>query len=325
MFITVLMCVYNSAQFLEKAILSILNQTYKEFEFLIVDDGSTDGSIDICKRYAAVDSRIVIIKNERNLGLAASLNKGIEQAKGQYIARQDADDCSLSNRLEIQLNYALENKQIEVIGSDCFVTDIADRIVFLDDSFSKIKEHRHTLLNRKAIFPHGSAFLRKEKLLEAGLYDPRFYYVQDAELWLRLIKHGARIHVINQPLYFYRTGPVATRKRAHAKALFNKVLQMIYAENKDPAFISSELEKIQAYLKNAGSKKHSHYMANYWKSLGNAAYFNKWDIKTALMYISKAVRESNSFINYFKYFILSLIYVFPPGLIKTMLRFRREV
>ena len=109
------MSVYNGEKYLAEAIKSILNQTYKNFEFIIVNDGSKDNSVEIIKNYMKKDNRIVLIDRE-NKGLPYSLNEGISIAKGQYIARMDADDISLSNRFEKQIKYMEENK-IDVCGS----------------------------------------------------------------------------------------------------------------------------------------------------------------------------------------------------------------
>jgi len=323
MLVSVLMSVYNDEIFLEKAIKSILAQTFTEFEFIIIDDGSTDSSVEICKRFASEDTRIVFMQNRTNMGLAAALNKGITIAKGTYIARQDADDCSAINRLEVQLKYALENQDIDLIGANSFVIDINDETVYEDRSYALIKDFKEVLLNRKAIFPHGSAFLKKEKLIDVGLYDTRFYYVQDGEFWLRLISKGAKIHVVNKPLYFYRTTPVASIKNLHAKDLFNKVLRMKYAENKNAEEVDSELQHIKTFLQKTKGPQQPNYMADYWKSLGNASYLNHCDITVSYNYIKKAIFERNSFINYPKYIVLVLMYMLPPSIIKQIIKLGR--
>ncbi|MCI0471302.1 MAG: glycosyltransferase, partial [Candidatus Aminicenantes bacterium] len=105
--ITVLMSVFNNAAYLREAIDSILNQTYTDFEFLIIDDASTDSSKEIISHYH--DTRIRLIENKRNIGLTKSLNKGLHKAKGEYIARMDADDISLPDRLAVQYAFLQEN------------------------------------------------------------------------------------------------------------------------------------------------------------------------------------------------------------------------
>lgn len=320
--ITVLMSVYNSDQYLAKSINSVLAQTYKEFEFIIIDDGSTDQSIEICKGFAEGDSRILFIENGKNLGLPKSLNKGIKLAKGNYIARQDADDYSAPNRLELQLKYAKENPKADLIGSDCYVVDLNDDVVYQDISFSACTNHRDSLLKHRAIFPHGSAFIKKEKLLQVGLYDTRFYYVQDGELWLRMISENAVIHVIEALLYYYRVGPNGSIKRNTAKRMFNNVLRMKYAENNKTDVVDRELESINAYLTNCKAAMKPYFMADYWRSLGNASYLLNSDKRLPYTYINKAISETNSPMSYPKYLLLKTVYLLPSSLVKKCLKFK---
>src|SRR3989344_1456117 len=120
--ISVIMSVYNGMPYLEQAAESVLNQTYKNFEFIIVDDASTDDTLKYLKLLK--DRRIKLIRNKKNLGLAASLNIALRQAKGDYIARMDADDISYPERLDIQLKFLTKNKSIDLCGS--WVTLIND-------------------------------------------------------------------------------------------------------------------------------------------------------------------------------------------------------
>ena len=112
--VTVLMPVYNCEKYLRESIESILNQTFKDFEFLIINDGSSDKSAEIVESYN--DNRINFVQNEKNIGLAASLNRGLDIAKGEYIARMDADDISLPERLEKQVRFMETNPQIGICG-----------------------------------------------------------------------------------------------------------------------------------------------------------------------------------------------------------------
>ena len=112
------MSIFNNEKSLNSAIESILNQSYKDFEFIIVDDGSRDNSLDIVKLYAKKDKRIKIIKNSINLGLAKSLNRAIQYSQGIFIARQDGDDISLPNRLEEQIKFLKKNPEYAFCGSN---------------------------------------------------------------------------------------------------------------------------------------------------------------------------------------------------------------
>ena len=110
--VSVVMSVFNGEAHLEQAIESVLNQRFRDFEFIILDDGSTDGSLEILKQMAQRDNRIHLVQNHMNLGLIASLNKGIRLSKGKYIARQDADDISLPERLACQVKFLNEKQHI---------------------------------------------------------------------------------------------------------------------------------------------------------------------------------------------------------------------
>jgi glycosyltransferase involved in cell wall biosynthesis len=324
MLVSVLMSVYNSEDHLDSSIQSILNQTYKDFEFIIIDDGSKDKSVSIIEKYAAADPRIILIKNERNLGLASSLNKGIQLAKGKYIARQDADDLSVPERLETQLNYAITHEDVDIVASNSYIIDIHGNLVCETKKFSRIKNYYDKLLNRKAIFIHGSAFLKTSKLLEVGLYDSRFYYSQDGEYWLRLISNGAKVHIIEQSLYYYREAPLVNNKKHQVKSLYNRVKNMIYVENEDVNIVDTELRNINQILSKNTWQPYSFYMAEYWKNLANKAYLNNSDRATCYRYLGKAFREKNSPGAYPRYFLLSVLYLIPNRLTSKVLNLRRK-
>lgn len=114
--ISVIMPVYNGESFINEAILSILNQTYHNFEFLIIDDNSTDKSADIAKEYARMDDRIIVISNENDQGIVGALNTGLKHARGTYIARMDGDDISRPYRFQKQIDFLESHKQIDVVG-----------------------------------------------------------------------------------------------------------------------------------------------------------------------------------------------------------------
>ena len=121
--VSVIMSVYNGEKYLSKAIESILNQSYRNFEFIIVDDASTDSSLEIINEYLKIDNRIIILSNNVNIGLGSSLNKAIQFSSGEFIARMDSDDISIPDRLEKQINYLLEHKNIHILGGDQIIID----------------------------------------------------------------------------------------------------------------------------------------------------------------------------------------------------------
>jgi len=195
--ITVLMSVYNGEKYLHEAIDSILNQTYKNFEFLIMNDASTDSSREIILSYD--DPRIILVDNERNLGLASSLNKGIYLAKGEYIARMDADDISLSHRLQTQVDFMDNHPETGICGSGIKCFGNSEELI----KFSTNYEINYTLLFHNQL-AHATVIMRKSLLEKFKLkYDENILYAQDYELWTRCLE---LFQIVNLPdvLLLYR-------------------------------------------------------------------------------------------------------------------------
>jgi len=202
--VTVLMPVYNGEKYIREAIESILRQTFTDFEFLIVNDGSTDKSIEIIQSYN--DSRIKLVNNERNLGLIATLNKGLDLARGKYIARMDCDDISLPERLKKQVEFMNTHPEVGACGTR--VKTIGDKVC--------IRECRvdHDLMRCRLIFEpviaHPSVILRKSLIDKFSLrYDPRFIKAEDYEFWVRCSDNFSLTN-INQTLLLYRLNPEQT-------------------------------------------------------------------------------------------------------------------
>jgi glycosyltransferase involved in cell wall biosynthesis len=181
--VTVLMPVYNGERFLREAVESILNQTFGDFEFLIIDDGSLDRSAEIIRGYD--DPRIRLIRNETNLGIVASLNRGIDQAQGEYIARMDCDDISMPARLEKQVAFMEKHPGVGVCGTWARVIDDRGQVVSLRRSPQGKAAHR--LCWRPTPFIHPTCMLRSA-LLKEYRYLPGFPHAEDYELWLRLCR-----------------------------------------------------------------------------------------------------------------------------------------
>jgi len=197
--ITVLMSVYNGQEFLDEAIQSILSQTFGDFEFLIIDDGSTEPLDHLTRGYK--DNRIVV-KRQENKGLTRSLNKGLSLAQGEYVARMDADDVSLLNRLEKQAHELDSDSGLDLVG--CFF-DIVDGQGLFVERKELITDPVYRLwrLLFHNNYGHGTVMFRKESVLNAGLYDANLLYAQDYDLWSRLsTKNNTRI--IPEVLYHYR-------------------------------------------------------------------------------------------------------------------------
>ena len=194
--ISVIMSTYNGDLWLKNSVDSVLNQSSEEFEFIIINDGSTDTTSSILKSYN--DERIIIIDQE-NIGLAKSLNVGLNLAKGKYIARIDADDICEPNRFEMQKQFLECNQEIALVGSDVImINDKGNCIGYYKypTSHEKLTER---LYNFKSVFPHSSIFFRKEIIKAEKGYNEKFIRSQDFDLYLRISKKN-KIASINEPL-----------------------------------------------------------------------------------------------------------------------------
>lgn len=206
------MSVYNSEKYLVEAIESILNQTYTNFEFIIVNDGSIDSSLDIIQEYMKKDERIVLISRD-NKGLPHSLNEGIEKAKGKYIARMDADDISLSTRFEEQVKFMEDNK-IDVCGS--YVQIFGSSRTTIWEYPKTHNEIEFTLISMTS-FAHPTVMMKKEIFNNVKYSD--YKTAQDYKLWTDIVLAGYKCANIDKVLLNYRMhdGQVTSQKRVLQK------------------------------------------------------------------------------------------------------------
>lgn len=203
--VTVLMSVYNGERFLREAMDSVLQQTFSNWEFLIVDDGSTDETWKILSNYAENDQRIVLHRNENNLGLAKSLNMGIQAAKGGYIARFDSDDMCLPARLERQVEALNSSPGIAVVGA--WMQDIdekGERLNVRRGAWESYAHYFFALLRLQTYLYHPSVMFRKTVIQKLGGYDESLVVGQDLDLWVRLAQAGYDARIIQEPLMYYR-------------------------------------------------------------------------------------------------------------------------
>lgn len=196
--ITVLMSCYNAERWLDEAINSVLNQTFDDFEFILIDDGSRDNTLEIIKKYAVADSRIRIIEKE-NSGLPDSLNMGIAKAHGKWIARIDADDISEPERLEKQYTLAKSDPSLVLIGSNLREIDEEGTLGREYRYPTSHRDLKKNLLGNRKFFAHSSAFYKTEAVRSVGGYRPRIKISDDYDLWLRLLTLG-RLASVDEPL-----------------------------------------------------------------------------------------------------------------------------
>ena len=209
--VSVLMSVYNGARYLREAVDSILGQTFGDFEFIIVDDGSTDETPAILDSYG--DPRIVRLRNETNIGLTRSLNKGLAVARGEYVARQDADDVSDSSRLAKQTQFLAVMESVAIVGSAHYEIDPNGRVLRLITPPVESSEiHDHLLY--QSCFCHGSVLMRLHAVKSVGFYREDVPVTQDRDLWLRLSDRYSLAN-LSDPVYYLRISAdsVSSRRR----------------------------------------------------------------------------------------------------------------
>ncbi|MEI7597375.1 MAG: glycosyltransferase [Bacteroidota bacterium] len=200
--ISVVMPVYNGAKFLREAIDSILSQTFADFEFIIIDDGSTDETISIVNSYT--DSRIRLFLNERNMGIIDSLNKGLIQATGNFIARMDADDISMHNRFEKQYQYLNEHPEIALIGCQAEKINIQGETVGIFSSPTDLLDYYYTILIGGGIAVHPTIMIRCDVLTQIGGFVKEWLHVEDYDFWQRLYSNGYKCVNLSDILLKYR-------------------------------------------------------------------------------------------------------------------------
>ncbi|MBE2199079.1 MAG: glycosyltransferase family 2 protein [Anaerolinea sp.] len=224
--VSVIMSVLNGEPYLTRAVDSILNQTYPYFEFIIIDDGSTDNTWQILTHYAQADSRVVLIRNEHNMGYTRSLNKGIAQAQGEFVARQDADDISHCERLARQIAFLIDHPQVGLLGTLPQFIDANDavlpiaRYALLTDNKSIQEE-----LYNSNCFRHGSIIMRRTCLDMVGVYNADLEPSEDYDLWLRLAE-VTELANLPEPLYLYREHMASESSKRRFRQMYHKAVAL---------------------------------------------------------------------------------------------------
>lgn len=201
--VSVIMPVYQSEKFLKYSISSILNQTFKDFEFIIIYDESSDNSLSIIKKFQQQDKRILIIHgNKKNL--VDALNIGIVKSKGKFIARMDADDISLPKRFENQIDH-MSKYNLDICGCHCFLIDKFNNTKSTG-LFPVTHEMCFLSLAFRVPFAHSSVMIRNKFLLDKNLMygQSDFKTAEDFDLWIRMYNKGARFGNVNDILHKYR-------------------------------------------------------------------------------------------------------------------------
>jgi glycosyltransferase involved in cell wall biosynthesis len=245
--VSIILPTYNGAKWIKNAMQSVLNQSFVDWELLVVNDGSIDNTDEVISSFT--DERIKYIKNEQNLGLQKTLNKGINLAKGEYVARLDDDDQWIDlHKLEKQIEYLEQNKKCVLVGTGVIVVDENGKEILRYLNKKTDKKIRASILFKNN-FVHSSVVFRKDKVLEVGLYGEgeESHHIEDYDLWLRLGLVGEFYNLpIYGVLYMTRNSGISLKNR---KEQFLKSLNLIKKyKNKYPNFYAYF---VLAFLRNS--------------------------------------------------------------------------
>jgi glycosyltransferase involved in cell wall biosynthesis len=211
---------YNNAEFLPESIKSIRDQSFGDFEFILVDDGSSDGSWPILENAAKEDERIRLLRNEANRGIVYSLNRGLGVCRGQYVARMDGDDVAAGERLDRQVAFLDEHPETAALGGALRYVDASGR----DMGIVRTCEPGGSLLAKNPLL-HPTVMLRREVLVIRDLrYQEKYRYAEDYFLWLQLSKAG-RLAALDDVVLKYRLTQSATRMK-HLKGVLLATLRV---------------------------------------------------------------------------------------------------
>ena len=209
--VSVIMGVYNGMDTLKEAIESIINQTYSNWELIVCDDQSTDESLSTLKTYALKDNRIKVITNSKNSGLAASLNHCLKYVSGTYIARMDADDLSVPERLEKQVEFLEKNPEINLVGTE--MQEFSEK--GYGDIVKNKKNPTKYDVPKGAPFCHATIMIRTQTMRNLGGYriSKHTMRTEDVDLWYRFFAGGYKGENIEEPLYLVRMDDAAYKRR----------------------------------------------------------------------------------------------------------------
>ena len=204
--VSVVIPVHNGEKYLAQAIESVLGQTHRDLELLVVDDGSTDVTTAIIRRYAARDRRVRVLRQE-NLGVAAAGNRGLREACCEWVARLDADDVFLPEKIERQVAFLRRNPETKIVGTlACFINHAGRPLglVGTEGPFTPAEYDRLVRENRPIYFVNSSTLMHRETVLAMGGYREAFAPAEDVDLWIRMAERRHLMLKTPEPLLFYR-------------------------------------------------------------------------------------------------------------------------
>ena len=224
--ISVLMSVHNDEQYLNAAIESIIFQTYANFQFIIINDASTDNSFNIINSYD--DERIIKINNKKKLGLTKSLNIGLNYANGEFIARMDADDISKTDRFEKQIIFLKKNETIDAVGGQKINIDHNEKMLKPNYRYPLTDELIKWELYFEVPFCHPTIMIRKNIFKKIGSYNENYLFAQDFEFWKRMVINNCTLANLDDEILYYRK--VEKRESKWKKRIQNKLHLRVLAD-----------------------------------------------------------------------------------------------
>jgi len=305
--ISVVMAVYNAEKYLNESIDSILNQTFTDFECIIINDGSTDNSLNIIKSYK--DDRIVLI-NQKNTGLAKALNNGIRIAKSDYIARMDADDIMLSDRLKEQYYYLRQNPEYIVVGCNASIVDVDGNYVYTSSLPINDNECKKKLPDSP--FIHPAIMLKKDAFYKAGQYSEQMLTGQDYVLINKMAKYG-KFFNLKESLMQYRIVPNSNSLRSNKSNM--RVREIMDKAIDDNTILEDDYSFLRSLINNRNPQES---IINYHLLLAKKYLWNNHQPKLARKNLSKSFKLHPSLY----IFILYLISFLPS---KIILKFYKKI
>ncbi len=297
--ITVLMPAYNASNYIGEAIESVLKQTFSEFELLIVDDGSTDNTADIIRRFN--DSRIVFVQ-QQNGGIADALNNGLQHARSEYIARFDADDICYPNRLEIQYEFIKKNPEYIVVGSGADYVDADGNFVFSYNLAGHSDEQIKNLSYSICPFIHSTVLLKKSVVLDAGGYNVRAHSFEDHFLWLQ-IKQKGKFYNLSQSLIKVRLNPESVT--VDEKWRLKEFIHIKYKALKELYITPDDGQKLLEVLKRQNNKKIK--TGSYYALLAKKFLWNNYQPALARKNIKEAIKLSPFHVHNYSVLMMSYL------------------
>ncbi len=204
--ISVVIPVRNGERYLAQAVESVLAQTHRDLELLIIDNGSADRSMEIMMRYVRMDDRIRVL-NQPDRGVASAANRGLEESEGEWIARLDCDDVFLPEKLEKQIAFIRKNPDVRIVGTLGYFVNDTGRVIGLvsaEGPFTKAEFEGVTAGGEPVFFIHSSTLMHRETMLTIGGYREQFVQAEDVDLWLRMAEKGHLLLKMPEPLTLYR-------------------------------------------------------------------------------------------------------------------------